>query len=229
MPFALSRSGAPQTEPTLVQLKTKSGLALVALGIAILGTWNLWTKSRRLVPLDLPLPLAAAQTITSYFKLNFDGLYLIEIEATKTMPLDTLDCLMGVEADPARCKDAPAAIAGTWILSRDGQEYRRGTSGEPHSATAQTGGIARVIGEFQGKAGEAYQLQVTLTAGASALAAAHPRLKVAVASIAYTDLQSAGVLAFSMAFISVLFGVVLLAIALYSYRRRPRDAHHNAE
>ena len=106
--------------------------------------------------LDLPLPLAAAQPITSNFKLNFDGLYLIEIEAQKTMPLDTLHCLMGVQADPARCKDAPPAIAATWILSRDGQEYRRGTSAEPHSAMAQTAAIAHIIGEFQGKVREAY-------------------------------------------------------------------------
>ncbi|MGB7731742.1 MAG: hypothetical protein WBL50_27235 [Candidatus Acidiferrum sp.] len=212
-----------------MQLKTKSGLALAALGIAILGAWNLWTKSRRLVPVDLPLSLTAAQPITSNFKLNFDGLYLIEIEAQKTMPLETLHCLMGVEADPARCKDAPPAITATWILSRNGQEYRRGTSAEPHSATAQTDGVARVIGEFQGKAGEAYQLQVTLTADASALATAHPRLKVTVASIAYTDLQSADVLAFSTAFICVLFGATLLAIALYAYRRRSSDAYHNTK
>ncbi len=210
-----------------MQLKTKSGLALVALGIAILGAWNAWTKSRRLVPVDVPLSLAGAQPITSDFKLNFDGLYLVEIEAQKTIPLDTLHCLMGVEADPGRCKDVPSAIAATWILSRGGQEYRRGTSAEPHSATAQTDGVARVIGEFQGKAGGAYQLQVMLTAEASALAAAHPRLKVAVASIAYTDLQSAGVLAFSMAFICLLFGLILLAIAFYAYRRRSRDAHHS--
>ncbi len=210
-----------------MQLKTKSGFALLALGIAILGAWNAWTKSRRLVPVDMPLSLAAAEPITSDFKLNFDGLYLTEIEAQNTIPLDTLHCLMGVEADPARCKDAPPAIAATWILSRDGQEYRRGTSAEPHSATAETDGVARVIGEFQGKAGEAYQLQVMLTANAFALAAAHPRLKVAVASIAYTDLQSAGMLAFSMAFICLLFGLILLALAFYAYRRRSRDRDHN--
>jgi hypothetical protein len=210
-----------------VQLKTKSGLALVALGFAILGAWNLWTKSRKLVPVDTAMPLAAPKPITSEFNLNFDGLYLIEIEAQKNIPLATLHCLMGVEADPARCKDAAPAIAATWILSRNGQEYRRGTSAEPHSATAQTDGVARVIGEFQGKAGETYQLQVTLTIDPSPLAAAHPRLKVAVASIAYTDLQSAGVLAFSMAFICVLFGAILLVIAFYAYRQRLRDADHN--
>jgi hypothetical protein len=212
-----------------VQLKTKSGLALVVLGFAILGAWNLWTKSRTLVPVDLPIPPAAAQPITSDFKLNFDSLYLIEIEAQKTIPLDMLHCLLGVQADSARCKDAAPAIAATWILSREGDEYRRGTSAEPHSATTHTDGVARVIGEFQGKAGEAYQLQVTLTADASALAAAHPRLKVAVASIAYTDLESAGMLAFSMAFIFELFGAILLLIALYAYLRRLRDADRYIE
>jgi hypothetical protein len=217
-----------------VQLKTKSGLALVALGIAILGSWNAWTKSRRLVPLDMPISLTPDHPITSNFNLNFDGLYLIAIEARETIPLDTLHCLMDVEADPARCKDVLPAIAATWILSRNGQPYRAGSSAEPHSAephsvSVQADGVVRVIGEFQGKAGEAYQLQLTLTSDASALAIAHPRLKVAVSSIAYTDLQSDDVLVFSMSFICVLFGLILLAIALYAYRRPLRDANHNTE
>ena len=222
-----------------MQLKTKSGLALVALGIAILGSWNAWTKSRRLVPLDMPISLAPDHPITYNFNLNFDGLYLIAIEARETIPLDTLHCLMGVEADPARCKAVPPAIAATWILSRDGQPYRRGSSAEPHSGEphsadphsdrVQADGVVRVIGEFQGKAGEAYQLQLTLTSDTSALAVAYPRLKVAVSSIAYTDLQSDGVLAFSMSFICVLFGLILLAIALYTHRRPSRNTNHNTE
>ena len=54
------------------------------------------------------------------------------------------------------------------------------------------------------------------------LAAAHPRLKVSIASIAYTDLQSASVLVFSMMFICELFGIVLLVVAYYANRKANR-------
>lgn len=168
------------------------------------------------MPVNAPVTLSTGQGITSEFKLNFDGLYLIEIEAQKTIPLDALRCLMGLEFDSSRCKDVPPAIAANWLLSSNGREIRHGSSADQHAAPPEDSGVTRVIGEFQGKAGQEYRLQVTFTADGTKLAPASPHLKVAVASIAYTDLQSAGVLAFSTAFICVLFGVILLGITLFA-------------
>jgi hypothetical protein len=202
-----------------VQLKTKFGLGLLALGIAIFAAWNLWIKTRNLVLVNLPVSLFAGETISCEFKLNFDGLYVIEIDAEKTLPLDTLHCLMGVEADAAQCKDIPPVLGAAWILSRNDQQVSHGSSWELHSAPVQSESAARVIGQFQGNAGQAYKLQVAITTDGRSLAAAHPRLKVGVSSIAYTDIQSASVLLFSSAFICVLFGVVLLTIAWFARRR----------
>ncbi len=199
-----------------MQLKTKAGLALISLGIGVFAAWNWWTKTRNFVPLEVPVSLAAGQSLTAPFKLNFDALYLIEIAAEKTMPLDTLHCLMGVDANAVQCKDVPPAISADWILSSNGHELKRGTSAELHSESSASQGVVRVIGEFQGKSGQAYALQLTSAADGSRLAAAHPRLRVVVASIAYTDLQSAGVLVFSTAFICVFFGVILLGVAFYA-------------
>jgi len=205
-----------------VQLKTKAGLALVALGISVFAAWKWWTDTRHFVPVNLPMPLTAGESISSQFRLNYDGLYLIEITAEPGIPLETLRCLMGVDANAVRCKDGPPAIAARWILFSNGQELRRGSSSEAHSAPAETQTITRVIGEFPAKAGQNYSLQVTFTTDASGLALAHPRLKVTVASIVYTDLESAGVLVFSAAFICVLFGGILLGIAWFA--RRPGGA-----
>jgi hypothetical protein len=199
-----------------MQLKTKSGLALLLLGIAIFALWSWWKKTRNFVPVNTAISLAAGQTISSEFKLNFDGLYLIEIQAQRTLPPDALDCRMGLEASLARCKDTPPALAANWILSSNGQEIRQGSSRDEHGATVEPETVSRTIGEFQGKAGQEYKLQVTCNGDGSPLAPASPRLRVAVASIAYSDLQSANVLAFSMAFICVLFGLILLAIASYA-------------
>jgi hypothetical protein len=203
-----------------VTLKIKVGLVLVAAGIGIYAGWNLWIKTRRLAPVGMPISWSAGQNVHSEFRLNFSGLYLIEIEAKQTIPADQLHCLMGVEGNATECKGTPTAIAATWIVSSEGLETARGSSTEPHSAPTQSIDVARVIGEFQGKAGQSYNLEVAFTSDGQSLAAAHPRLKVAVASIAYTDLDSEAVLVFSIAFICVLFGVILLAITYVARRRR---------
>lgn len=202
-----------------MQLKTKFGLVLLASGLAISAAWTLWTKTRKLVPLDVPVSLAAGENLTNEFQLNFDGLYLIEIEAEKTIPLDTLHCLIGVQAGANDCREIPAALGATWVLSSKGQVIQTGSSLEPHTIPILSTGVARAIGEFQGKGGHEYKLQVTSTADGKSLAPAHPHLKVTVASIAYTDLQSAGVLVFSITFIFVLFAVVLLSIASFSRQK----------
>jgi hypothetical protein len=205
-------------------VKTKAGLALMVLAAGILGAWNGWIRTRSFVPVDAPVPFAAGQTITSDFKLNFDGLYLIEIEAQKTIPLDELHCLMGVEAEAQRCKSLPAVVAATWVISSEGQDIEHGSSVEHYSAPTQAQGVARAIGEFQGKAGKSYKLRVTFGAGAGALAPARPHLKVAVASIVRTDIQSAKMLVFSTAFICALFGAILLVVAYFAWRGRSAEA-----
>jgi hypothetical protein len=201
-----------------MQLKTKSGFGLVVLGIGVFAAWSLWTKTRNVVPVDVPISMAAGTTIRSEFKLNFDGLYLIEIGAEKAIPLDRLRCLMAVEPDATRCKGIPPAIGATWILSSDGQEISRGNSQEMHSAPVQSDYVARVIGEFQGRAGRRYKLQVVFTSDGRSLAGAHPRLKVGVSGIAFEDMQAAGGLILSITFICILFGAVLMLIAFFAKR-----------
>jgi len=201
-----------------VQMKTKTGLGLVVLGIGVFVAWKLWTKTRNEMPVNVPVSLFPGQAVTSQFRLNLDGLYLIEIEAERNIPPETLHCLMGVEADAAQCKDIAPAIGATWILSRGGHEIGRGTSLESHTAPVQTGNVARVIGEFPGTAGQDYRLEVAITADGRRLQPAHPRLRVVISSLAKTDFQSASVLIFSISFVCILFGVILLGIAFYVRR-----------
>jgi hypothetical protein len=203
-----------------VQLKTKAGLALVAVGIGVFAAWKWWTSTRNFVPVDLAMPLAAGESVTAQFKLNYDGLYLIEIAAEPKIPVDELRCLLGVEAEPGRCKDVPSVIVADWIVSSDGRVVRRGNSNELRSVPPQSEDVVRVIGEFPGRAGKSYSVQVTLSADPKRLVAANPRLQVAVASIAYTDLASAGALVFAAAFVCVMFGCVLLSVAWFAKRRR---------
>jgi hypothetical protein len=203
---------------TELQVKTKAGFALLALGVSVVGAWSWWRETRNLEPVNLPVPLDAGQSVTSEFKLNFDGLYLIEIEAEQTIPLDVLHCLMGVEADPLQCKSTPSVIDATWVLSRGGREIGQGSSSERHSAPVLTDGVARVMGEFQGRAGTSYKLQTIFATGVGDLAVAHPRLKVKVADIAHVDLQTSQALVYATAMMCGLFGLILLGIAYFVRR-----------
>jgi hypothetical protein len=199
-----------------VQLKSKFGLGLVVLGIGVAAAWNMWTRTRNLVPVDLPVSLAVGQSVTSNFTLNFDGLYLIQVEAQPVLSPDQLHCLLGVDADPVKCGSTQPVLGANWVLSSAGQEIRRGSSEEQHSAPAGGNTVSREIGEFHAEAGHSYSLLVTFTRDGSALHAAHPHLKVAISGIARSDMQAASVLAVSAAFICIMFGLVLLAIALYA-------------
>jgi hypothetical protein len=199
-----------------VQPKTTAGLLLIVLAAGIFCCWSWWVRTRSLVPVSIPIPLAANQSITSAFKLNFDSLYLIEIEARKAIPLDELHCLMGLEADAHRCGSMPPVIAATWVLAGEEQNVARGSSLERYSAPTEADNMVRVIGEFQGRAGKNYELTVTFGKAADALAAARPKLRVEAASIARTDLQSASVLVLSTVIICVLFGVILLSVAYFT-------------
>jgi hypothetical protein len=202
-------------------MKTKAGIALVLLGAFVFVAWDVWTETRIKVPLDVPITLRAGETVTQEFHLNLDGLYLIEIQAQPTLPPDTLDCLMGIGGGDARCDKIVPAIVATWILWRNGREVQRGTSAEVHTAPAELAdGPVRVIGEFAGDAGGSYRLGLTTFSDGRSLEPAHPRLRVAVSSLARTDFQSAGVLVFSISFICVLFGAVLLGVTVFAPKTR---------
>jgi hypothetical protein len=170
-------------------------------------------RTRDLVPVDQPVSPIAGQSVASNFILNFDGLYLIQIEAQAATPPDQARCLLGVDCDPRTCGSLQPVLAANWILSRDGRELRRGSSDEQHSAPAGNT-VSREIGEFHGEAGHPYTLLVSFTRDAPALNEVHPHIKVAVSGIARSDMQAAGVFAFSATFIGILFGFVLLAMAV---------------
>ena len=119
----------------------------------------MWTRTRNLVPVDLPVSLAAGQSATSNVTLNFDGLYLIQVETQSVLPLDQLHCLLGVDADLVKCGSTRPVLGANWVLSSAGQEICRGSSEEQHSA-APGNTVSREIGEFHGAAGHSYTLLI---------------------------------------------------------------------
>lgn len=174
--------------------------------------------------MSTPLALGVGETTSAQFAPNFDALYLIEIQAGNSRSSDEESrCFLRTETDSSRCR---STLVANWVLSSSGRELRRGSSADPRAIADPFQSGSRVLGEFQGNAGHDYSLQVSFTSDATALAVMRPRLKVMVASIAYTDIQSASVLVFSIAFICVLFGGILLGLGFYSRSWGLRDTGH---
>jgi hypothetical protein len=219
---------APATKSHL--MRTKAGIGLIVLGIGVFVGWKLWMNTRSQVPVNVPVSLKVGETIEKQFRLNLDGLYLVEIvaaqeDAEKDGRRGALRCWMGVGG--AQCAGVAPVIGANWALFRDGQEVRRGNSLEPHSEPTEPGKVVRVIGEFPGEAGHEYRLEVSVTTDGSALQAADPRLRVAVSSIIQADFQSANILAFSVSFICLFFGAILLGIGWFAPKPAQRsDANH---
>jgi hypothetical protein len=175
---------------------TKAGIGLMALGVGVWAAGSGWTRTRKVEPVDVPVKVAAGQSVEESFKLNYDGLYLIEIAAEK--------------ADAAN--EQIETVGAEWTVWSCGQEVKKGSTAEAHSAAGSGGGIARVIGEFNGRAGQSYELRVVFTAEAPGLEAGKARLRVAVSGLARENLQAASVLVFSMMFICEMFGMILVGV-----------------
>jgi hypothetical protein len=208
-------------------MRTKAGITLIVLGIGVFVGWKLWMNTRSQVPVNVPVSLKLGETIEKQFRLNLDGLYLIEIvvaqkdaekgvekSGQKDGRQETVRCLMGVGG--AQCNGVAPAVGVNWVLFRDGQEVRHGDSLASRSEPAEPGNVVRVIGDFPGEVGHEYRLQVSVTADGSALQLANPRLRVAVSSIIQADFQSANILAFSVSFICAFFGAILLGIGWFA-------------
>jgi hypothetical protein len=181
-----------------MQMKMKFGIGLMAVGVALWVAWSGWTRTRKIHPLDVPVMVGNGREVTENFKLNYDGLYLIEVAAERAAAANAQMGTLGAE----------------WSLWSCGQEVKRGSTAEAHSAPANSRGVARVIGEFTGRAGQSYQLQVKFTSDAQGLQTANATLQVLVSGLARENLQAASVLVFSMMFVCEMFGIILVGVSL---------------
>jgi hypothetical protein len=189
-----------------MQMKMKFGIGLMMLGVGVWVAWRGWARTRTVDPVNVAVVVAAGQSVNENLKLNYDGLYLIEIAAEKR---ETSATQLG-------------AIGAEWSLWSCGREVKTGSTAESHSAPAHSGGVARVIGEFAGRARQSYELQVKFTSDARELQAAAPRLKVVVSGLARENLQAAGVLVFSTVFICEMFGMILVGVGVWGRRAGER-------
>jgi hypothetical protein len=196
----------------------------VAGGIALYGTWATWLATRTDRPVDVPMSMAVGHVRTREFKINLNALYIIDIEVQKTIPFDTLNCLLGTAMGPAStalqdCPDRPSVVKATWVLTSNGQTVARGSSDDHRYGAWMNSAISRELGHFQSQSGRRYVLDVDVLADGSPLAPGNPRLKVEVHPMFYEDVMVGGAIMFLTALVLALIGGILLVISFVKNRR----------
>jgi hypothetical protein len=205
----------PRQRPNLV------GVIFLVVGVGASGTWVLWLTTRTERPVNIPVSMAIGHVRTSEFKLNMSAPYTIGIEVQKTIPFDTLNCLLGMAMARAstaleECPDRPSVVKASWVLTSDGQTVAQGSSDDYRGGAWMNDSISRELGHFESQSGRRYVLDVSVLADGSSLALGNPRLKVEVHPEVYEGYMIWSAVLFLAASVLVLVGIILLIV---SWRR----------
>jgi hypothetical protein len=191
------------------------GTTLIAVGIIVFGVWWLWPNNDINKPVDMPISMATGHVITPGFKLNTNRLYTIEIVAKKTIPFDTLNCLLGMPQPGTQKQcERSSVIKAAWTLRSDGTTVAQGNS----EADSGGGGwsdddIARGIGSFRSEKGRNYVLDVNFLTDGAALSATDPHLKVEVSTDYYEGDAWFGLILMWLCAALVAAGALLLGVS----------------
>jgi len=133
------------------------GFLLVLVGIGTYGVWILWRLTRADQPVDVPISMAVGHIRAREFRINQNAPYTIGIEVQKTIPFDTLNCLLGMAMGRSstalqECPDTPSVVKASWVLTSSGYIVARGSSDDYRSGAWMNGSISRELGHFQSTA-----------------------------------------------------------------------------
>lgn len=203
------------------------GLIFVCVGLICYGAWALWLFTRINRPVNVPIAMTVGHVRTPVFKVNRAAFYDIEIEVQKTIPFETLNCLLGTamaqrSTDLQECPDKPSVVKASWILSSDGKVVAQGSTDDLRSGAWGNNSISRELGFFKSQKGRPYVLDVDVLADGSPLAVGNPHLKVEVSPAVYEDEMVLGAMLFFLAAALILIGMIISGVAFGKTRRARR-------
>jgi hypothetical protein len=165
------------------------GVWLIIISFTSLGFWTHWCNTRTWSPISMPVSLSQGNHIqTDEFILNLNGLYDIYIDVDNKLPFNMLACSAGVTGlwRQGPCNTS-SVVKISWTLSSEGKLVAQGSSDDTQGGGggSEAVGVMRDIGDFQGKNGQRYKLDIYVLADGSSLAAANPRLRVSKGGTTY--------------------------------------------
>jgi len=199
---------------------SRVGVLALVLGVALSVTIYIWSEMMNAVPLDIPVSLSVGHVRTPDFKTSVDIPYDIDIAFDSGIPLDKLNCLIGMNWQSVQaCTDQPSVLNVNWTLVRDGQNIASGSSTESGRASYSYHKTARDIGSFHAEKGRKYRLEVDVLQDGTQLGRANPRLQVEPFLNSYEGQLLIAGLAF---YLGILCAVVGIAMILFSLIQKSR-------
>ena len=157
----------------------RTPFALLAVAVAFYGA-AFWLLNQHVwTPLDIPFPLNAGTFRTPSFAVDLNAIYRVEVEIDRLLPLEKLEPMLGIRSGGS---DPPASLDLVWaVFDQQGAKQT-----PPYSYTSGVGStsttISRLLGDFRGRKGQSYSIQLDLKTDAHALKNFRPRLVVSEAS-----------------------------------------------
>lgn len=159
---------------------------------------------------------------TTAFRVNTNRFYWIEIVAKKTIPFDTLNCLLGTSSNAEKPCKQPPVVKANWTLSSNEAMVAQGTSDSDSDGIWSNDNIARVIGGIQAQSGRDYILDVNFLEDGTALSSADPHLKIEVPSFDYEDYAFASAFLILICTALALLGSILIGASAIRSRRNSK-------
>jgi hypothetical protein len=199
-------------------------LLLMVLAVVIYG----WAVEQRSgagqKEFSMPFPAAKGVLRSPAFRVSTSASYELVIEADRHPRVPGLGCLLGINREAGkRCEDSGPVVAVAWKVMENG-----GTAKSGHSDEFRQGAwgvkVSRKIGEFTGRPGVDYVVELASSKDSSALAYANPsfvaRLDARAAKERIVRAALAGIIALLLAAIAIGW---LIALALRSAWRSMRQ------
>ena len=163
-------------------LTRRSALALVLI-LTSLHSLEALARSRPAHPyrhsvVDMPVSLAEGTVQTPHFFAKTQWNWIM-IQVEKPLPLQQMQCMMGVAPGPLdskNCASNDPLLQADWTVLEDGQAIRSGSSGPLADAKFTKKHIFKVIGSFPALAGKKYVVEVKFPKDETPLNVANPHL-----------------------------------------------------
>jgi len=202
------------------------GVVIVVAPVCVLLCWNGWVQSRSTRPLYIPISLASAEIRSGNFETNLSGQYTLTVEAKKTIPFDTLNCLLGVSTLPGRKCDRDSVVRAKWALAIRGKVIQKGTGDVDDIGSWSQDTIERELGTFWLQRGQSYTLSFQSLDDGRVLAPTDPHLKIEIEPDFYEGTMFTSYFLLIWCKRAVIVGCVVLAFSALTWaweRRKHRE------
>jgi hypothetical protein len=206
------------------------GTILVVAPASVFLCWYAWPQTRSTRPIYFPVSLTPGEVKSGDFKINLSGQYTLTVEAKKTIPFETLNCLLGVSTLSEPKCDHVSAVKARWMLTDSGKAIQQGTSDTDDVGTWSQDTIERELGTFWLQSGHSYTIRTQSLIDGGSLAPTDPHLKIEIHPDYYEGNAFLGYFLFRWCKWTGIVGCAILAFSGLRWaweKRELRQGHSN--